>query len=102
MCPDCGNPVAQCACGKKEFVHSGDGVVRIERSSKGHRGKTVTIITGIPLPDDKLTKLAKKLKQVCGAGGTVKDGTIEIQGDHADRLTAELQERGYTVKRKGG
>ena len=66
------------------------------------KGKGVTLITGVPLDAEGLAALAKDLKQRCGTGGTVKDGVIEIQGDHRDRLVEELQGRGYRVKRAGG
>ena len=79
-----------------------DGVVRISRQTKGRKGKGMSIITGIPLADGELRDLARELKQSCGTGGTVKNGTIEIQGDHRDKLMAELQSRGYTVKKAGG
>jgi translation initiation factor 1 len=62
----------------------------------------VSIITGLPLRDAELKALAKALKQKCGAGGAVKDGTIEIQGDHRDLLVTELTKLGYTVKKVGG
>ena len=80
----------------------GDGVVRVRREVKGRRGKTVTTISGIPLPDDALRDLAAELKRACGTGGSTKDGVFEIQGDHRDKLTAALQSRGYTVKLAGG
>lgn len=102
MCPDCGNPLAGCSCRKKDSVQKGDGIVRIERQTKGRKGKGVTRITGLALPDDDLRKLAKSLKQRCGSGGTVKDGVIEIQGDHRDALYEEVRKRGHTVKRSGG
>ncbi len=76
--------------------------MRVRRDAKGRGGKTVTVITGVPLDVDGLAKLAGELKRRCGTGGTVKDWTVEIQGDHADLLVAELQKRGYTVKRAGG
>jgi translation initiation factor 1 len=80
----------------------GDGIVRVQRETKGRRGKTVTTIGGIPLPDGDLRDLASELKRRCGTGGSVKDGVIEIQGDHRDTLVAELEARGFTVKRAGG
>ncbi len=80
----------------------GDGVVRIARQTKGRKGKGVTVITGVPLSSDDLKDLAKSLKQKCGSGGTVKDGVIEIQGDHRDALVLDLQNRGWTVKKAGG
>ena len=80
----------------------GDGTVRVSRETKGRKGKGVTLIAGVPLDDDGLAALAKELKQRCGTGGCVKDGVIEIQGDHRDRLVDELQRRGHRVKRTGG
>jgi translation initiation factor 1 len=80
----------------------GDGIVRVRREVKGRRGKTVTTIEGVPLPDDDLRELGSELKRRCGTGGSVKDGVIEIQGDHRDILITELEGHGYTVKRAGG
>jgi len=102
ICPVCSNPVDNCICHKRTAAPRGDGIVRVSRSTKGRKGKGVTVITGIPLSGDELRSLALKLKQRCGAGGTIKDGTIEIQGDHRDRLVSELTELGYKVKRSGG
>lgn len=81
---------------------AGDGIVRIARSTKGRGGKAVSVITGLGLDKDALKTLAKALKQVCGVGGAVKDWDIEIQGDMRDKLKAELEKRGYTVKLAGG
>lgn len=72
------------------------------RETKGRKGKGVTVITGVPLPPAELKKLGAQLKKLCGSGGTVKGGLIEIQGDHRDRLVQELAGRGWTVKRSGG
>ncbi len=80
----------------------GDGTVRVRRETQGRGGKTVTSISGVPLADTALSALASELKRRCGTGGTAKDGVIEIQGDHRDLLIAELEQRGYTVKRAGG
>jgi translation initiation factor 1 len=102
MCPACGKPSAQCVCKKAAPVYEGDGIVRVGRETKGRKGKGVTVIMGINLDEAKLKELATQLKQKCGAGGTVKDGVIEIQGDHRDRLVEELQKKGWTVKRSGG
>jgi len=79
-----------------------DGIVRIMRDRKQRGGKTVTVITGVPASDDALIALAQQLKKSCGSGGTVKDGVIEIQGDHRDKLQAKLTELGYKVKLAGG
>lgn len=79
-----------------------DGVVRIRREISGRKGKGVTTITGVPLASGELKTLAKKLKQRCGTGGAVKEGVIEIQGDHREMLKAALEAEGYTVKLSGG
>lgn len=101
-CPACRQQLDRCRCGKKAAPKSGDGIVRIGRSTKGRKGKGVTVITGIPVDDGQLKQIAKTLKQKCGSGGTVKAGIIEIQGDHRDVLKSELQGMGYTVRRSGG
>ncbi|MCF7848675.1 MAG: stress response translation initiation inhibitor YciH [Kiritimatiellales bacterium] len=87
---------------KKPTAPKGDGIVRVGRETKGRKGKGMTLVTGIPLHPEGLRDLAKNLKQKCGTGGTVKNGVIEIQGDHRDVLVAELQSMGYIVKRSGG
>jgi translation initiation factor 1 len=74
----------------------------VQVSRKGRGGKTVTLISGFQHRPDTLATLGKKLKAQCGTGGTVKDNTLEIQGDHADKLLTLLQQQGYTVKRSGG
>ena len=102
MCPDCGNAVAACTCRRDKPAARGDGIVRISRETKGRKGKGMTLISGLPLDADALRKLAGQLKQKCGSGGTVKEGVIEIQGDHRDLLLDELKKQGYTVKRAGG
>lgn len=80
----------------------GDGIVRVRRETGGRGGKTVTVIHGVPLPEATLKELAGELKRLCGTGGTAKEGTIEIQGDHRERILAALEQRGYTVKLAGG
>ena len=102
ICPGCGRPVVECACAARQTVSKGDGIVRISRQTKGRKGKGVSCVAGLPLPPDKLEALARQLKQRCGAGGAVKDGVIEIQGDHRDALALELKKLGYTVKLAGG
>ena len=101
-CPECGQAVNACSCANHQPVMSGDGTVRIHRETKGRKGKGVTVITGLPLPQPELKKLAKTLKQSCSTGGAIKDGTIEIQGDHRETIQQLLQKKGYQVKLSGG
>jgi translation initiation factor 1 len=103
VCPGCGQPIAQCVC-KAKTRPAGDGIVRVSRETAGRKGKGVTVIKGLPLDDAALTALGKQLKALCGSGGTVKDGVVEIQGDHLDKVLAWLKARpeGWTVKRAGG
>ncbi len=102
MCPKCGRPVDSCVCQKTQSPVKGDGVVRIFRDSKKRKGKTVTLITGIPLNGQTLHSLHSDLKRLCGSGGSIKDGNLEIQGDHRDTILVELKKRGFTVKLAGG
>ena len=102
LCPDCGRPVGNCTCSKRKAPSSGDGVVRVRLESKGRGGKTVSTISGVLLDEEKLRVLAAELKRRCGTGGTLKDGIIEIQGNHCDTLLAVLKEKGFTAKRAGG
>lgn len=76
--------------------------MRVGRETSGRKGKGVTVITGLPLAGTPLDELATRLKKHCGSGGTVREGVIEIQGDHRDVLVAELSRLGYPVKRSGG
>ncbi len=113
MCPACGRTEARCKCRGKgararikardeaEAAKASDGIVRVGRSTKGRRGKTVSTVTGVPVGPDELTSLAAELKRRCGTGGALKDGVIEIQGDHRDTLVEELERRGFRVKRAG-
>ncbi len=101
MCPSCGRPICECGCHGKQPSLRGDGVVRVTHETKGRKGKGVTVITGVPLDTAALKDLAKQLKAKCGAGGTVKSDTIEIQGDHREAVIALLQARGWKVKRAG-
>lgn len=102
MCPQCGHPKTRCACSQQKSLPKGDGIVRVSRETKGRKGKGVTLISGLPLDEAAIQALAKQLKQRCGCGGTVKDGIIEIQGDHRTVLIEELQKQGYRVKQAGG
>ncbi len=108
ICPDCSQPVAQCQCAanKKALAvasaASADDIVRVQRETKGRGGKSVTVVRGLGLDVDELVALGKQLKAACGSGGTVKDGVIEVQGDHVVTVMVALQKLGYKVKRLGG
>jgi translation initiation factor 1 len=105
MCPTCRLPVAQCTCKQDAAaaaVGAGDGIVRVQRETKGRGGKAVTLVRGVALGADALAVLGKQIKAACGSGGTVKEGVIEVQGDHVERVMALLQAKGYKVKRAGG
>lgn len=103
MCPGCGRPDGRCTCRqKREPVFSADGTVRVGRETRGRRGKEVTVISGLPIDHDGLRDLARLLKQRCGSGGTIKEGVIEIQGDHRELLVLELRKQGWNVKPAGG
>jgi len=113
MCPACGRSETRCQCRGKgararikarddaAAAQTSDGIVRVGRSTKGRRGKVVSTVTGVPIEAEELTTLAGELKRRCGTGGALKDGIIEIQGDHRDTLVEELEKRGYKVKRVG-
>ena len=100
-CPDCNQAVDACIC-KQTRIPEGDGIARVRRESKGRGGKTVTTISGVPLPLDQLKELATTLKRRCGTGGALKDGVIEIQGEHVELLLAELIKQGFKAKKSGG
>ncbi len=111
VCPECGRSESRCKCRGKsartriaarnaaEAEKASDGIVRVGRSTKGRKGKTVSTVTGVPVDDQ--SELTTLLKRRCGTGGALKDGVIEIQGDHRDVLVEELTARGYSVKRSG-
>ncbi|WP_261886173.1 stress response translation initiation inhibitor YciH [Vibrio pomeroyi] len=80
----------------------GDGIIRIQKETKGRKGKGVSVVTGLDLDDAPLKLMAAELKKVCGCGGSVKDGNIEIQGDARDKIKAHLEKKGYKVKFAGG
>lgn len=102
MCPTCRRPVAQCSCRQAaSAVPAGDGFVRVRRETKGRGGKAVTVVLGVPLDAAGLLKLGQQLRTACGSGGTVKDGVIEVQGDHLDRVVGLLEAQGHKVKRAG-
>ena len=110
ICSACGKPVSACVCKKKKAVkahkrqtsYPNDGTIRIQREVKGRKGKTVTVVFGVPLENEKLKQLAKVLKGRCGTGGSVKNGLIIIQGDHRQTLLAEIKKHGYKTKLAGG
>jgi translation initiation factor 1 len=103
MCPACRRAVADCLCHLAQAQRpAGDGVVRVSRETQRRGGKAVTVVRGVPLADDELATLGKRLRTACGAGGTLKDGVIEVQGDHADKVLLLLQQAGYKAKRAGG
>lgn len=101
MCPGCRQPVAVCVCNAKP-TPKGDGVVRVSRETKGRGGKAVTLVKGLALDDAALQALGKQLKAACGSGGTVKDGVIEVQGDHRDKVVETLKKHGHHAKHAGG
>jgi translation initiation factor 1 len=103
MCPDCRKPVAQCACAKSmPSLPPADGIVRVSRETKGRGGKAVTVIRGLSMDGASMDRLARQLKAACGSGGTVKDGVVEIQGDHREKVMALLGAQGHRAKRAGG
>jgi translation initiation factor 1 len=103
LCPDCGKPLADCVCkAAAKAKPLGDGNVRVARESKGRGGKTVTLVRGLALDAAALAALGKQLRSACGSGGTVKDGVIEIQGDHCELVIENLKKLGHNAKRTGG
>ena len=101
-CPGCGHPAKQCCCSKEKNRQQGDAVVRVSWQTKGRKGSGVCLITGVGLGEAELKKLAKQLKKKCGSGGTVKNGIIEIQGDHRQVLVDALIKLGFKAKLAGG
>ena len=102
ICPACRQAVTQCVCKQSKAPPAGDGVVRVSRETKGRGGKAVTLVKGVALATDELVALAKQLKAASGSGGTVKDGVIEVQGDHCEKLVELLKGKGFNAKRAGG
>lgn len=100
-CPRCHEPVGTCTCRTVEIPPERQ-TARLEHDRKRRRGKVVTVVSGLVLSEAKLTELAKQLKNRCGAGGTVKDGEIEIQGEHRDKIALMLKAWGYRTKLVGG
>jgi translation initiation factor 1 len=110
ICPECGRPVSACSCKKRkavqaetqQAVYPKDGTIRIQREVKGRKGKTVTAVFGVPLENAELQRFAKMLKRRCGAGGSVEEGVILIQGDHRQTILNEIKKQGYPAKLAGG
>lgn len=105
ICPACRQPLASCACQARKAAQqrpAGDGTLRVKRETQGRGGKIVTAVYGAVGDDAALAALGKQLKAACSSGGTVKDGVIEIQGDHVERVLAALAKLGHRAKRAGG
>ncbi|MGE3270710.1 MAG: stress response translation initiation inhibitor YciH [Chloroflexota bacterium] len=101
-CAHCNRRTEACICKPAGQQPRGDGIVRVSRERGGRRGKTVTIVTGLPGDAAALAQVATTLKRLCGSGGTVAGETVEIQGDHRERVAAKLTELGHKVKLAGG
>jgi translation initiation factor 1 len=101
MCPVCRQSIATCTCRASPAAPAGDGIIRVGLSTKGRGGKAVTVADGFgaTLDAQALAALGKRLRSACGAGGTVKDGCLEVQGDHVERVVTFLQAEGWGVKR---
>lgn len=105
QCPGCRRAKDACECAEledKARLSALDGVVRIRREVSGRKGKGVTTVSGVPVTAAELKTLAKQLKQQCGTGGALKDGVIEIQGDHRAKIKDVLEAKGFQVKLAGG
>ena len=105
-CAGCHKPLRKCNCrlvqdkgNPRQII---DPPIRISRESKGRKGKGVTLISGLEMNEADLKSLAKKLKALCGSGGTIKNGVIEVQGDHRDQIKQELDKQFKNVKLAGG
>lgn len=96
------DPSSSRAVARPPAAGSARAAVRVGREVAGRGGRGVCVIRGLPLGAAELEELGTRLKKLCGAGGAVKEGVIEIQGDHRDRLVAELRKLGYDAKRSGG
>jgi translation initiation factor 1 len=103
MCPACRQPMTACTCAAlQKTLPRGDGRVRVSREVASRGGKTVTVVRGLALTDEQIAALGKRLRAACGTGGTAKDGVIEVQGDHVERVLAWLVKEGIPAKRGGG
>jgi translation initiation factor 1 len=102
LCPNCRRAVKDCVCPKGAPGAAKPGAVRVGREVKGRAGKGVTTVAGLALGLADIEALATSLKKRCGSGGTVRDGVIEIQGDHRDVIVAALVKLGWPAKKSGG
>jgi translation initiation factor 1 len=102
LCPNCRRAVRECVCPKGAPGAAKVGAIRVSREVKGRAGKGVTTVVGLPLSLAEIDGLAARLKKRCGSGGTVREGIIEIQGDHRDVIVAELVKAGWPAKKSGG
>jgi len=102
LCPNCRQPVRECVCPKGAPGAAKLGAIVVGRATQGRAGKGVTTVTGLPLSPADIEALATRLKKRCGSGGTVRDGVIEIQGEHRDVIVAELAKQGFQAKKSGG
>ena len=102
LCPNCRRAVRECVCPKGAPGAAKLTAVRVGRETKGRAGRGVTTVSGLPLAEAQLADVAAKLKKRCGSGGTVRDGVIEIQGEHRDTVVAELIKLGWQAKKSGG
>ncbi len=101
-CPVCGAAEADCRCTPESFLPIAQQTARIQLDRKGRGGKTVTTITGLVHSETEFKALLRQLKAQCGTGGTLRDQTLEIQGDHRAPIGQFLQGLGYKIKRVGG
>ena len=99
LCPGCGWPRSDCHCSKEaEEPVPGKPVAKLRFETKGRGGKSVTVVDGLPRNTAFVADLAKALKGALGTGGTAREGRVEIQGDHRERLRDLLRQRGFLVK----
>jgi translation initiation factor 1 len=105
-CKTCGKPEGKCRCAEQRRMGTvatpKDGYVRLSLDRKQRRGKAVTLVANVPGDLAQLIALAQELRKLCGAGGSLKEGVIELQGDHRNKVEARLLALGYKIKRVGG
>lgn len=103
ICPECRLALTGCICkARAKAALVGDGIVCVSLQTKGRGGKSATLIKGLALDSVALALLGKQLRTACGSGGTVKDGVIEVQGDHCELVMNALGKHGHSAKRVGG